>query len=74
MRSTRFLEDPAKFIIDGLLELVGIPPAAFWALVAKIGRSSSDIADDPMGFANNLMSGARRRASSGSSTTSAPTC
>jgi hypothetical protein len=53
----RFLDDPVKFIIDGLLELVGIPPAAFWALVAKIKKVVSDIADDPEGFANNLLKG-----------------
>jgi hypothetical protein len=50
-----FLEDPAKFIIDGLLELVGIPPASFWALVNKISSVIDQIADDPMGFANNLV-------------------
>ncbi len=53
----RFLDDPIKFIIDGLLELVGIPPAAFWALVAKIKKVAADIADDPEGFANNLLKG-----------------
>ena len=53
----RFLDDPVKFIIDGLLELVGIPPAAFWALVAKIKKVAADIADDPAGFANNLLKG-----------------
>jgi hypothetical protein len=53
----RFLEDPAKFIIEGLLELVGIPPASFWALIAKIKKVIKDIADDPLKFANNLMAG-----------------
>jgi hypothetical protein len=53
----RFLDDPVKFIIDGLLELVGIPPAAFWALVAKIKKVAADIADNPKGFANNLLKG-----------------
>jgi hypothetical protein len=53
----RFLDDPAKFIIEGLLELLGIPPAAFWAVVAKIKKCIKDIADDPMNFANNLMKG-----------------
>lgn len=53
----RFLDDPVKFIIDGLLELVGIPAASFWALVNKIKKVISDIADDPMKFANNLMDG-----------------
>jgi len=50
----QFLEDPARFIINGLLELVGIAANAFWALVNKIGSVISDIADDPLGFANNL--------------------
>lgn len=50
-----FLEDPAKFIINGLLELVGIPPASFWALVNRISQVIDQIADDPMGFANNLV-------------------
>ena len=53
----RFLDDPVKFIIEGLLELLGIPPAAFWAVVAKIKKVVKDIADDPMKFANNLMKG-----------------
>ena len=53
----RFIEDPVKFIIEGLLELLGIPPAAFWAVVAKIKKVVKDIADDPMKFANNLLKG-----------------
>jgi hypothetical protein len=53
----RFIEDPVKFIIEGLLELLGIPPAAFWAVVAKIKKVIKDIADDPMKFANNLLAG-----------------
>lgn len=53
----RFLDDPVKFIIEGLLELVGISPPAFWAVVAKIKKVVRDIVDDPMGFANNLMAG-----------------
>jgi len=53
----RFLDDPNKFIIDGLLELVGISPAAFWALIDKIRQVISDIADDPGKFANNLFEG-----------------
>jgi hypothetical protein len=51
----RFLEDPAKFIIEGLLELVGISPPAFWAVVARIQSVIEDIANDPLAFANNLM-------------------
>jgi hypothetical protein len=53
----RFLDDPVKFIIEGLLELVGIPPASFWALVNRISQVIEDIADNPLGFANNLLSG-----------------
>ncbi|MBA4142858.1 MAG: DUF4157 domain-containing protein [Nitrosospira sp.] len=51
----RFVEDPAKFIIEGLLELLGIPPASFWALVARIQSVISDIAEDPVGFAGHLL-------------------
>ena len=50
-----FLDDPVKFIINGLLKLLGISPSAFWAVVAKIEQVISDIADDPLGFASNLM-------------------
>ncbi len=50
-----FLDDPAKFIIEGLLSLLGISPASFWALVARIQQVIDDIADDPMGFADNLL-------------------
>jgi Domain of unknown function (DUF4157) len=53
----RFLDDPVKFIIEGLLSLLGIPPAAFWAVVAKIKKVVKDIVDDPVGFANNLLKG-----------------
>ncbi len=51
-----FLEDPAKFIIEGLLSLLGIAPAAFWAVVNKIDQAINDIADDPENFTNNLLS------------------
>ncbi|HVH11737.1 MAG TPA: hypothetical protein VM759_01735, partial [Longimicrobium sp.] len=50
-----FVDDPVKFIINGLLKLVGIAPSAFWSLVNKIGEAIDQIADDPLGFANNLM-------------------
>lgn len=53
----RFADDPVKFIIEGLLELVGIPPASFWAVVAKIQKVVKDIAADPLGFANKLLQG-----------------
>jgi hypothetical protein len=51
----RFEKDPAKFILEGILEILGIPPSAFWAVVAKIQKAVKDIADDPMKFANNLL-------------------
>ncbi len=51
----RFLEDPVKFIIEGLLALLGIAPSAFWAVVNRIGQVINDIADDPLGFAENLL-------------------
>ncbi len=51
----RFLDDPVKFIIEALLDLLSIPRAAFWAVVAKIKKVIGEIADDPMKFANNLM-------------------
>jgi hypothetical protein len=53
----RFLDDPVKFIIEGLLELVGIQPASFWAVIAKIKKVAKDIADDAAKFANNLFKG-----------------
>lgn len=53
----RFLEDPVKFIIEGLLDLLGISPTAFWAVVAKIRKFVKEIADDPLGFADNLLKG-----------------
>ena len=53
----RFLDDPVKFIIEGLLEILGISPPAFWAVVEKVKKFVSDIVDAPLKFANNLMSG-----------------
>jgi hypothetical protein len=50
-----FLQDPIKFIIEGLLKLVGISPASFWALVNKVQQVIDDIADDPERFINNLV-------------------
>jgi hypothetical protein len=55
-----FIDDPIRAIINGLLRLVGIPPSAFWALVARIGQVISDIADDPENFINNLVAGLRQ--------------
>ena len=54
-----FLEDPVRAIINGLLTLVGIAPAAFWALLGRIEQVAADIADDPLNFANNLMAAVR---------------
>jgi hypothetical protein len=50
-----FLDDPVRFIIEGLLALVGIPPASFWAVVDRLGDVIAGIADDPLGFAGNLL-------------------
>jgi len=50
-----FIDDPARAIINGLLSILGIAPSAFWALVARIEQVIDDIADDPLGFANNLV-------------------
>ena len=55
-----FIDDPVTAIINGLLSLVGIPPAAFWALVARIQQVISDIADDPENFINNLTAGVKQ--------------
>jgi hypothetical protein len=52
-----FLRDPARAIVNGLLHLVGIPPANFWALVEKLPNVIGGIAENPMGFANTLMAG-----------------
>ncbi|MCP9234650.1 DNA/RNA non-specific endonuclease [Lewinella sp. JB7] len=51
-----FIDDPVRAIINGLLTVVGIAPGAFWALLAQIEEVASDIADDPINFANNLLS------------------
>lgn len=53
----RFLDDPVKFIIEGLLDILGISPPAFWAVVEKVKQFVSDIVDAPIKFASNLMSG-----------------
>lgn len=55
-----FIDDPIRAIINGLLRLVGIPPAAFWALIARIEQVISDIADDPENFINNLVAGVKQ--------------
>lgn len=55
-----FIDDPIRAIINGLLRLVGIPPAAFWALIARIEQVISDIADDPETFINNLVAGVKQ--------------
>ncbi|THH39403.1 polymorphic toxin type 15 domain-containing protein [Neolewinella litorea] len=54
-----FIDDPVRAIINGLLMLVGIAPAAFWALIARIEQVASDIADDPQTFATNLLAALR---------------
>jgi len=52
-----FLDDPIRFIIDGLLELLGISPKSFWAVIDKISAVISDIAWHPIRFISNLMDG-----------------
>lgn len=54
-----FAEDPVRAIIDGLLRLVGIPPAEFWSLLQRIEHVMADIADDPERFVNTLVAGLR---------------
>jgi Domain of unknown function (DUF4157)/A nuclease family of the HNH/ENDO VII superfamily with conserved AHH len=51
----QFIDDPIKAIINGLLNLLNIPPDSFWALVAKIQQVIGDIAADPLKFASNLL-------------------
>ena len=50
-----FVDNPAKFIINGLLEVAGIGADVFWTLIAKIEGVVDQIAKDPMKFANNLV-------------------
>ena len=52
-----FIKNPGKAIINGLLHILGIPPASFWALIDKLGDVISGIAAEPMKFANTLMAG-----------------
>ena len=52
-----FIRDPFRAIVNGLLSLVGIPQANFWALVDRLPNVISGIAENPMGFANTLMAG-----------------
>lgn len=54
-----FIDDPVTAIINGLLNVLGIPPSAFWGLVARIQQVVSDIADDPENFINNLTAGVK---------------
>ena len=55
-----FIDDPVRAIINGLLRLVGIPPGAFWSLIAQIEQVISDIADNPENFINNLTAGVKQ--------------
>lgn len=50
-----FIDDPVRAIINGLLSLVGIAPASFWALVDRIAQVIDQIAEDPETFGNNLV-------------------
>ncbi|MGN8551949.1 UNVERIFIED_CONTAM: hypothetical protein OHV15_05130 [Microbacterium sp. SLM126] len=55
-----FIDDPVRAIINGLLRLVGIPPGAFWSLLAQIEQVAADIAEDPETFINNLVAGVKQ--------------
>lgn len=55
-----FIDDPVRAIINGLLGLVGIPPGAFWSLVARIQQVVADIVDDPEKFINNMVAGIKQ--------------
>ncbi len=50
----RFAENPARFILEGLLQRLGIDPSAFWGVVNRIGSVIDSIAADPLGFAGTL--------------------
>jgi hypothetical protein len=50
----RFAENPARFIVEGLLQRLGINPSAFWGVVNRIGSVIDSIAADPLGFAGTL--------------------
>ena len=56
----RFLNDPVRYIINGLLRLLGIAPAAFWRVVERVREVIDEIVDDPLPFANNLASAVGR--------------
>jgi len=47
----------ARWLLNQGLEQAGIPPAAFWALLARIRHVVPDILRDPLGFARNLLAG-----------------
>ena len=50
----RFIEDPIKAIIEGLLWALSIPASAFWAVVNKIKAAIPKIAKEPKRFCSNL--------------------
>ena len=54
-----FIDDPVKAIINGLLSLLGIAPASFWALVDRIAQVIDQLANDPETFGNNLVEALR---------------
>nr|HEX4314507.1 hypothetical protein [Kofleriaceae bacterium] len=45
----------ARILIDGLLSVLGIDPADFWAFVAKIKKTIGKIVDDPGAFVDHLL-------------------
>lgn len=50
-----FLDDPARFAINGVLLVLGIPPASFWKVVDQVKSVIADIVANPLGFAGNLL-------------------
>lgn len=54
------IDDPLKAMIDGVLSLLGIPPAAFWAMIEKFKAVIADIKDKPRVFANNLVAAIKK--------------
>lgn len=53
-----FAKNPAKAIVDGLLHILGIPPASFWSMIDRLGDVVGAIAKDPVKFGKTLISGA----------------
>ena len=70
----RFIDDPVKFIIEGLLELLGIPPACVLGGRREDQEGHQGHRRRPDEVRQQPDEGAGARASGSSSTTSARTC